>query len=125
MSFAVSEMSFTVSEMSLAILAEMSFGQNAQKKACHVVVHLMKDIIPCSGVGRYSWEFPDFQAIFPNSRERGAGNPGISREIPGKWSFSGFPFTGNLKNPGKSTSLFILEFKKTLSSAGASGREPW
>ena len=34
MSFAVSEMSFTVSEMSLAILAEMSFGQNAQKKAC-------------------------------------------------------------------------------------------
>jgi len=33
MSFAVSEMSFTVSEMSLAILAEMSFGQNAQKKS--------------------------------------------------------------------------------------------
>ena len=32
MSFVVSEMSFTVSEMSLAILAEMSFGQNAQKK---------------------------------------------------------------------------------------------
>ena len=33
MSFAASEMSFTVSEMLLAILAEMSFGQNAQKKA--------------------------------------------------------------------------------------------
>ena len=32
MIFAISEMSFTVSEMSLAILAEMSFGQNAQKK---------------------------------------------------------------------------------------------
>ena len=35
MSFAISEMSFTVSEMSLAILAEMSFGQDAQKKSLH------------------------------------------------------------------------------------------
>ena len=35
MSFAASEMSFTVSEMSLAILAEMSFGQNAQKKSLY------------------------------------------------------------------------------------------
>jgi len=34
MSFTVSEMSFTVSEMSFPILAEMSFGKNAQKKAC-------------------------------------------------------------------------------------------
>ena len=32
MSFTVWEMSFTISGMSLAILAEMSFGQNAQKK---------------------------------------------------------------------------------------------
>ena len=33
MSFLVSEMSFTILEMSFPILAEMSFGQNAQKKA--------------------------------------------------------------------------------------------
>ena len=32
MSFAVLEMSFTVSEISLAVLAEMSFALNAQKK---------------------------------------------------------------------------------------------
>ena len=36
MSFLVSEMSFTVSEMSFPILAEMSFGQNAQKKPVSV-----------------------------------------------------------------------------------------
>ena len=40
MSFAASEMSFTVSEMSLAILAEMSFGQNAQKKSLLNFSHL-------------------------------------------------------------------------------------
>ena len=33
MSFLVSEMSFTILEMSFPILAEMSFGQNAQKKS--------------------------------------------------------------------------------------------
>ena len=36
MSFSVSEMSFTVLEMSFPILAEMSFGQNAQKKSLHM-----------------------------------------------------------------------------------------
>ena len=35
MSFLVSEMSFMILEMSFPILAEMSFGQNAQKKSLH------------------------------------------------------------------------------------------
>ena len=38
MSFADSEMSFTVSEMSLAVLTEMSFGQNAQKKGLIIIM---------------------------------------------------------------------------------------
>ena len=34
MSFAIWEMSFVIWEMSFAIFWEMSFAQNAQKKAC-------------------------------------------------------------------------------------------
>ena len=37
MSFLVSEMSFTILEMSFPILAEMSFGQNAQKKPVSIL----------------------------------------------------------------------------------------
>ena len=48
MSFSVSEMSFTISEMSFPILAEMSFGQNAQKKPVHVASLESYEVGACS-----------------------------------------------------------------------------